>query len=110
MIKGEKVADNDNEARKYRNWRAWYKEKGLAGLIFHSENKGNRTQRLDSRVLGELEVHIKGTDKWVGVVVPCIWELFVMLAVPKVSNLARQKNFGWLFMPGKGPGQTERIR
>ena len=109
MIKGEKVADNDNEARKYRNWRAWYKEKGLAGLIFHSENKGNRTQRLDSRVLGELEVHIKGTEKPGRGTLSLAYGAFRNACSAKGLKPCSAKKFRLAFHARKGPGQTEKI-
>lgn len=43
MLAGEKVTDDDKTARKYRNWRTWYQDRGLAGLIFNIQRRGNKT-------------------------------------------------------------------
>jgi len=109
ILEGEKVAKDGNEARKYRNWRSWYKEKGLAGLVFHPDKKGNRNPKLDQRVSELMLTHIKGTEK------PGRGTL--SLAYGAFSNACKEseykpcsfKTFRLAFKARKGPEQTAQI-
>jgi transposase InsO family protein len=109
MLKGERVTDNDSEARKHRNWLAWYKEKGLAGLIFHPEKKGNNTPRLDSRVSDLMNTHIKGIEKPGRGTLSLAYGAFRNACEARSFTPCSAKTFRLAFNARKDPEQTEKI-
>lgn len=109
IIQGEKVADNDNEARKHRNWRARYLKDGLAGLIFHPENRGNETPRLDARVSDLMKSHIKDIEKPGRGSLSHAYGAFRNACVSKELIPCSEKTFRMAFNGRKGPEQTEKI-
>lgn len=109
MLKGEKTTDDDNEARKYRNWRARYIKDGLAGLIFHPENKGNETTRLDSRVLDEMNTQIKSIEKPGRGTLSLAYGAFRNACEAKGFKPCSAKTFRLAFNAKKGPEQTQKI-
>lgn len=106
---GERVADDDNEARKYRNWRSRYQKEGLAGLIFHPERKGNRTPRLDSRVSDLMGNHLSNAEKPGRGTLSRVYGAFRNACKSKGLNPCSEKTFRQAFQARKGPEQTEKV-
>lgn len=109
ILRGEKVTDDDNEARKHRNWRSLYKHKGLAGLIFSDANKGNRTPRLDARVKALGEDHIKNIEKPGRGDLTIEYGNFRNACEAHGYKPCTYKTFRLLFKARKGSEQTEQI-
>jgi putative transposase len=109
ILEGEKITDNDNEARKYRNWLAWYNEKGLAGLIFHPEKRGNDTPRLDSRVSNLMGNHIKEIEKPGRGTLSLAYGAFRNACEANGLKPCSAKTFRLAFNARKGSEQTEKI-